>query len=361
MYKTSSKQIFSDEFGIYPPAPLKISNTLKHHQNIHVHDINSPYSKWLSFRLFFLMSKKLLNKNSRKKELQRCIIVSGSIGAKINKLIQKNILELNLGNNSLAAKWFLFMGRCFKQGLVFFIIMDRIFNLFKRNKADIYGCIIPLDNTEHIFLKKYNEQKITLGHEHIHLLQYSIQSEIQHPNIAIPRHLFRRHKHFQESLLDKKFKNTLAHIMYLHQPIEIEARLHQFVVDVYLRFHRLPESCNAFLYLFTESEYFYHENLKLLDIKGEKFGAIFQSGYEFLDVVNANEEDYVLGIKASSQRVRNDIILLQKSLKESYFLIFLFKDLCYFYARLVSYYGDYKLANNLITEINDFSNYPLIH
>ena len=229
--KKSSREQLQDDFGDFPPTPLRCESLTGNFNVVRTRGIGAVYCD-------LVVHKRLLQ----------------AIDSDPQSLSPD--LTAFFNTNSLLAFRQVFdvfnrvsrFGKPVAMSLVLGVML--VFKTaralrYGRTKPNGMGLFVPmLKNESQIFIKagrhQHRSDAPTISHEHIHMLQHK-DPEIHSRNVRSP----------QVILSEKSLVKPFLH--YLLEKREVEARLHESVLSFYRAHQQLPVTASAFLGLLASS------------------------------------------------------------------------------------------------------------
>lgn len=251
--KKSSKKQLQDDFGEFPPAPLRCKNLTGEFNVIRVRGIGELYHELLVRRTLLQMVV------SDIQSLSSDFVTA--FGANEILIIQREISKLGRGSK-VAERLFLFLG------LGWTLVRAAYYKCVRNGpRRRILGYFVPLlKNTSHIVIKSgrhvHKSDATTVSHEHIHLLQF-----------RNPENHCRNARSPERFLCEKMVTNR--ELLYILEKKEVEARLHEVVLSFYRAHRQLPITVPGFLGLLAASEQcgeLVALTLKLSGVTFERYG-----------------------------------------------------------------------------------------
>lgn len=177
------------------------------------------------------------------------------------------------------------------------------------------------------------EIKVTISHEHVHYLQHldvvSLQTKAYNKKITDGHLLFS-----EDDISDKTLGN------YWFSEYEVEARLHELIVDYYRKFRCLPLDIKGFaLLVFTSPGVF------LANLEGSNHKAVLKwknNKKSLKAITRFRSESITLDV--------NDMCCSKKNQEAG--IRYVYEVLPIFYARLLRYYGDAEASQRFSDQIS---------
>lgn len=245
--KKFSQEQLRDDFGDFPPAPLRCQNLAGEFDVVRTRGIGGIYHD-------LVMHKRMLQAiDFDTQSLSTDLMVSFNAD---------NVLELQRALN------FLSRGSKFGKRVLISLMLGLMLvkktvraARYGRKRPNALGCFVPmLKGKLEIIIKAgrhlHKSDASTVSHEHIHLLQHK-NPESHSRYVRSP-----------QALISEKGL-ALPFILYLLEKMEVEARLHESVLSFYRTNHQLPVTVPAFLGLLASSQQFgwlVTDNLELMDV-----------------------------------------------------------------------------------------------
>lgn len=228
--KTSTAQL-KEDFGDFPPFPLCCNNTEINFRIVKVRGVGGFYN---AINMITSEIKSANPKAEFKSSVQHGFV---SDEQKIITDAAKSMYDLIEGQS----KFFVYTLFCVSLPLLFVKLRNS-----RLNEGTISGYFMPIRGFENQItirsdtVKRKNNLSSVVSHEHIHLLQYrnlkSILPAIKNADM----------------LLCDKYKDD-AHVLYLLDSRESEARLHEVVLSYYRVKKELPLTKDGFIQLLAGS------------------------------------------------------------------------------------------------------------
>jgi hypothetical protein len=312
--KTSEQQLL-DDFGEFPPTPLRCESLRGEFKVVRTHGIGEIYQD-------FVLQKALFN--SLDSDPQSISTEAKNfLGGAEFMLKFRDALDYFSGGSAFGKRVLISMTLGFQ-----FLKKTTRAIWFGPTRPDVLGAFIPLHKDEaQIFIKAGRHRKrqksdaSTVSHEHLHLLQ--------HRN---PEDHSRHVKAPQDFLTEKGLSD--AYILYFLEKKEVEARLHECVLSFYRAHRQLPLTTSGFLGLLASSRECglnYALRLKLMGVTVVEFGE-----YSERDVMWAAQLTFILhNFKTNELAYR-----------------FITEVLTVMYGNLLKYYGDPVASKSYLEAIS---------
>ena len=237
----TTRQQFELDFGVYPPNSVTIDTPLEQHFTIRTFGFFS-FVKIIAVSILKLLRNNPTNIN-KSQSYEFIETIKDSI-----KTTKDSVDRLK--RELIKKPWWFF---------VFFIIIALasplviIFSVAVVTKTIVslyliqkrrYGFVHDFDH-QNIYIRKdisnINNVDGIISHEHIHICQQS-RSINPFQSHRLPSNFFR-------SVNDEAItKSMIAHLNYLHNTHELEARLHEIILSYYRHVDRLPQNYNSFIF-----------------------------------------------------------------------------------------------------------------
>jgi len=308
--KKSSKKQLQDDFGEFPPAPLRCENVTGEFDVIRVRGIGELYQKFLEHRTMLRASVSDLQSLS-----SECVTAFD-----VNEIliIQREISKLGRGSK-IAERLFVFLelGRM--------LVRTALRHGRNGRMRRSLGYFLPLlKNTSHVVIKSgrrvHESDASIVSHEHLHLLQF------RNPE----RH--RRNARSPEKFLCEKMVAD-PYLLYFLEKMEVEARLHEVVLSFYRAHRRLPLTVPGFLGLLAASE----QCGELVALTLKHSGVTF----EHYGIYSERDSMYVKQLESIWLFIETNEIQCK----------FMTEVLPVMYGNLLRYYGDDTASRNYMKEI----------
>ena len=224
--KTSSREQLRQDFGEFPPSPLRCENLESEFNVIRTRRIGEVYHELMVCKQF------LQAIDSDAQALSGEFI--DSLGPDFLLTMRRTFDDL--GQNSRFLKPALITLLLGMRGIV---LLVRGTTLSANTRPGVLGFFVPAFKGESsIVIKpghlKHKSDAATISHEHIHLLQH--QNAEHHS----------RHVKGPQMLLSEKALSNPLYLYFLEKD-EVEARLHESVLSFYRTYRQLPETVPEFL------------------------------------------------------------------------------------------------------------------
>lgn len=269
--KKSSQEQLRDDFGDFPPAPLRCQSLAGKFDVVRTSGIGDIYHD-------LVMHKRML---------QAIDFDTQSLSTDLMASLDANYV-LNLRR---ALDFFSRGSKFVKRVLISLILgqmlVVKIAKVIRhgRTKPNGLGLLVPmLKNESQIIIKTgrhlHKSDAPTVSHEHIHLLQHKNPES------------HNRHVRSPQALLSEKGL-AMPFLLYLLEKKEVEARLHESVLSYYRAHHQLPVTVSVFLGLLASSQQFgwlVIGTLELMDVTFHRELGTFRER----DVIFAEQLEWVL-------------------------------------------------------------------
>lgn len=232
--KKSSEEQLRDDFGDFPPAPLRCQSLAGEFDVVRTSGIGEIFHDLVMY----------------KRMLQAIDFDTQSLSTDFMASFDANyVLDLRRALDVLSR------GSKFWKRVLISLMLGQMLVVktaktirYERTRPNGLGLFVPmLKNESQIIIKTgrhlHRSDAPTVSHEHIHLLQH--KNPESHS----------RHVRSPQALLSEK---GLAEpfLLYLLEKKEVEARLHESVLSFYRVHHQLPVTVSAFLGLLASSQQF---------------------------------------------------------------------------------------------------------
>lgn len=320
--KTSEKQLL-DDFGEFPPVPLRCERLTGKFKVVRTYGIGEIYQD-------LVLIKTLLDSVDSDPQ---------SVSTDLS-----NFLSTEFVSDFRRSLDYLSRGSAFaKRVLISMALGHRFFRMTARairfgpERPNALGCFIPMLRCESQILIKAGRHRdrqksdaSTVSHEHIHLLQHRNSEDHS------------RHAKTPQDLLSEE---GLSHplLLYFLEKKEVEARLHELVLSFYRTHRRLPLTASGFLGLLASSRQLGELVtfvLKPIGVKVDEFGEYFERDVMFAEQLL----DILLHIKTPHLRCR-----------------FITEVLAVMYGNLLKYYGDDMASRSYIENIGRPNLYDVLY
>ncbi len=302
-WKTSEQQLL-DDFGEFPPTPLRCESLKGEFKVVRTHGIGSIYQDLMLHKAF--LNAIDLDPQSISTEAMNFLGTTSTSVPEIRRALA------TLSGGSVFGKRVLVSLALGHQ----FLKMTAKAIRFGPTRPNVLGAFIPLfKNESQIFIqagrlrKREKSDASTVTHEHLHLLQ--------HRN---PEDHSRHVKAPQDLLTEKGLSKDV--LLYTLEKREVEARLHECVLSFYRAHRQLPLTTSGFLGLLASGRQFgsdYALILKLMGVTVVEFGE-----YSERDAMYAEQLAWILlNVKTRELECK-----------------FITEVLTVMYGNLLKYYGD---------------------
>lgn len=311
--KTSAGQL-RDDFGDYPPAPLRSKDLPCEFDIVRTRGIGEICHTLIVFNRIFrdteygtqCLSADFMEHFGADQMLAlRNTLDSFGRGA---KFIKPAVITLALGlmGIKLTVRMFLSM----------------------HQESRALGCFLPVRKHEsEILVKAGRHSRLsrseapTISHEHIHLLQYKDSEDRL------------RYANSPERLLNKEGL-AMPFLIYVLERNEVEARLHESVVSFYRAHGRLPMTLPMFLGMLAASHQIGEQVSLILECAGVRFDRIDLT-YPERGVIFVEQLEWVLVYINTTELQRR----------------FITEVLTVMYGNLLRYYGDETASETFLLEV----------
>ncbi len=312
--RISSAEQLRDDFGDFPPAPLRCEGIAGEFDVVRIRGIGEIYYRLIMFNTMLrgiesethFLSEDFIEFFGAEQVLALRHAFDGF--GRSARFIKPIVITVALG----------FMG--------IMLAVKMIRSAHKESR--VLGCFVPIRKHESNILVKVGRhtktgrsEAPTISHEHIHLLQHK-DSEIHVRGVRSP-----------DALLSSEGL-TYPFLLYLLQKKEVEARLHESVLAFYRSHSRLPTTVPKFLGMLAASQQFG----KLVSLTLEHSGVIFDrevESYTEREGMYAEQLEFILVYIQTPELLRK----------------FITEVLPVMYGNLLRYYGDKVASQNYLKDI----------
>lgn len=312
-WKTSEQQLVED-FGEFPPAPLRCEGLEGNFNVIRTHGLGELYQEYVTLKAFFAMGD--TNPQSISTDFFNYF---GGVESFAN--LQRSLAVLG-GESSLRKRVIISV-------VLGIILIKKIPKVLWHGstRPTAYGAFVPVFKNESQILIKAGRHRnnkksdeSTISHEHIHLLQY------RNPE-AHSRHVISPQQLLTDEGLSKSF------LLYTLEKQEVEARLHECVLSFYRAHKNLPLTKAGFLGLLASSNEFGKDYSLRLELIGDVF--VEYGNYTERDAIYSEQLAFILmDIKTHELAYR-----------------FITEVLTVMYGNLLKYYGDSTASRTYLQTI----------
>jgi len=308
--KRSSKKQLQDDFGEFPPAPLRCENMMGEFNVIRVRGIGELYHDFVVYRA--MLTATVSDVESLSSDFATLV------GAKDVLIVQREISKLGRGSK-VAERFFVSLGAGWM------LVQTALKHARNGPRRSGLGHFVPLlKNTSHIVIKSgrhvHKSDASTVSHEHIHLLQFR-NPENHRKNARSP----------EELLCEKMVADP--HLLYILEKKEVEARLHEVVLSFYRAHRRLPLTVPGFLGLLAASE----QCGELVAFTLKRSGV----GFDHYEIYSERDPKYVEQLEYIWLYIETNEIQCK----------FMTEVLSVMYGNLLRYYGDDTASRDYMKEI----------
>lgn len=300
--RKSSEAQLREDFGEFPPSPLRCRNLNGNFTIARVRGIGEAYQDMLLVNSIWSAFDSD-NVEMLSTDLRAQVDVDGMIA------INREIGEITHGS-----RFWKSLLRSLAFGLVFIKVAIRDIRKGRR-RPTVAGLFVPVNENESRVIIRSGRHigksdAPTISHEHIHLLQHK----------RAERHVKR--VRYPELLIDDDHAGD-PFVNYVLEKNEVEARLHELVLSFYRKNHHLPLTVNGFLGLLAASESMGGLVEEILD----KYGVCFDRG---MAVYPPREEEWVRQLVLILVLIRSPELQLR----------FMNEVMPVMYGNLLHYYGE---------------------
>lgn len=242
--KRSSQEQLRQDFGEFPPTPLRCESLAGQFDIVRTRGIGQIYHD-------LVMHSQVLN--AKKIEMLSTDLVA-SLG--VDRLSDLHSTMERLGPRSST-----FVKRVLLGGL--FVARTVKLILHRTKRPNVLGLFVPFfkDELQIVVTARGHlnrDDAPIVSHEHIHLLQYR-NPETHSRKVRSPEGLLT-----EEALAD-------SFLLYILEKMEVEARLHESVLSFYRAHHYLPTTVAGFLGLLASSKTIGLQVISILETGGVAF------------------------------------------------------------------------------------------
>jgi len=309
--KRSSKEQLRDDFGDFPPAPLRCENLSGDFYLVRTRGIGEIYHSMV------MLKRMVRGMESDPQTLspEAMDLVGGALA------FRRSLDTLSCGSPLARSFWI-------SIGLGFVFILKTVNTLrYGRDRPNALGLFVGVrkDESEIIIFRKTHvlqkkSEAPTVSHEHIHMLQHK----------SAERHS--RYLRSPQTLLNGDLIQPST--LYLMEKCEVEARLHECVLSFYQTHRQLPVTVPAFMGLLASNPHFG----SLVSGVLIAYGAAFDK----------NLGNYADRGSFFSQEMEA-VLLLTKSTELMF--RYITEVLSVMYGNLLKYYGDDVASCNYLKDI----------
>lgn len=311
--KKSSKEQLRDDFGDFPPAPLRCQSLAGEFDVVRTRGIGEIYHD-------LVMHKRMLQASDSDTQL---------LSADFMAFLDANyVLDLRSTLDSLS-RGSKFGKRVLISLMLGLMLVKKTARAVRygRKRPNALGCFVPMLKDElEIIIKagrhRHKSDAPTVSHEHIHLLQHK-NTESHSRHVRSPQDLLS-----QKGLAE-------PFLLYLLEKKEVEARLHESVLSYYRTHEQLPVTVSAFLGLLASSQQFGWLVTGILEPLGVPFHRELKTYHEREAMFAEQLEWILIYIKTPELQYR-----------------YITEVLPVMYGNLLRYYGDDATSRSFFEDID---------
>lgn len=244
----SSKDQIKDDFGEFPPIPLRCDNIAGYFKIVKASPIGEIFIEYKILKSLLNISEEEFNNRSD--------VISND--SSLSKLLHAQEIFRNISGGSKRIEEILI-----NVSFIWRLSKKLIFSNKYKSERQLKGYFNPFleDGSQIVINSRFNNKKSVdaiISHEHIHLLQF------RNPE-----------NHIRKARLPADFfckdMRTDPHLLYIMEKKEFEARLHEVVISFYRTHRVLPLTVSGFLGLISACEHIGSLVTPLLEINQTSF------------------------------------------------------------------------------------------